>query len=66
MTHIHFNGVDREMTAAEEKAHQTIIKDNATQETADNTARETYLAAKLSAHKKLAALGLTAAEIAAF
>jgi len=65
MTRINFNGVDRDMTAAEETAHAIIIADNTARQAADDKAATAQAAAKKSAYTKLAALGLTADEIAA-
>ena len=65
MTRTNFNGIDRDMTAAEETAHAIIIADNTARQAADDEADTAQAAAKKSAYKKLAALGLTAAEIAA-
>jgi len=65
MTRINFNGVDRDMTADEETAHAIIIADNTARRAADDKAQAAQAAAKKSAEKKLAALGLTADEIAA-
>ena len=59
------NGVDRDMTATEEKAHNIIIADNEARQAADDKVTAATAAAKKSAYKKLAALGLTADEIAA-
>jgi len=52
---------DREMTAAEAATYKTVCDDSKAQAAADAA----QAAAKKSAYKKLAALGLTAAEIAA-
>ena len=65
MTRTNFNGIDRDMTAAEETAHAIIIADNTARQAADDEAATAQAAAKKSAYKKLAALGLTADEIAA-
>jgi len=65
MSTVNDNGVSREMTAKEQKEYDAwaVI---ALQEQAANTKAETATAAaKKSAYKKLAALGLTADEIAA-
>lgn len=62
---INDNGVDREMTDAEIKAHMAACDDAAKELAAQITALETIAAAKASARAKLKALGLTDAEIAA-
>jgi len=65
MTTVNDNGTDRDMTATEKKTYDAwaVI---ALQEQADlDTAQAAQAAAKKSAQKKLAALGLTADEIAA-
>jgi len=56
---------DREMTDAEAATHKTILDDAKTQAAAQAAAQAAHTAAKASAYKKLAALGLTADEIAA-
>jgi len=65
MTRTNDNGIDRDMTADEETAHAIIIADNTARQAADDEAATAAAAAKKSAQTKLAALGLTAAEIAA-
>ena len=59
------NGTDRDMTTDEETAHASIIAVDTARQAADDKAATAQAAAKKSAYKKLAALGLTAAEIAA-
>ena len=65
MTRTNDNGVDRDMTADEETAHAIIIAHSTARRAADAKAQAAQAAAKKSAEKKLAALGLTADEIAA-
>ena len=65
MTRTNDNGVDRDMTADEETEHASIVADNTARRAADDKAVTAQAAAKKSAYKKLAALGLTADEIAA-
>lgn len=58
---IHHNGIDREATPEEIKAHEQLCREAAAQ----SAAIEAAAAAKVSARAKLAALGLTDAEVAA-
>jgi len=57
--------VTREMTVAEEKAYDTMMSEQAADKIAAAAQAAAQAAAKKSAYKKLAALGLTADEIAA-
>jgi len=59
------NGVDRDMTADEEAAHKAWQKIAQGEAAAQEAQEAATAAAKKSAYKKLAALGLTADEIAA-
>lgn len=65
MTRINDNGIDREMTAAEQTAYELFVQDDAKRIAAEMAALETVAAVKASARAKLKALGLTDAEIAA-
>jgi len=56
---------DREMTAAEAAAHKKSGDEATAQQAASEAAQAATAAAKKSAQTKLAALGLTADEIAA-
>jgi hypothetical protein len=62
---INDNGIDREMTTEEEKAHIETTLLAANEDKARIAAVEAVAAAKQSARTKLAALGLTDAEISA-
>ena len=59
------NGIERDMTADETKIFETFQADVAAETAATDKAATALAAAKKSAYKKLAALGLTADEIAA-
>jgi len=65
MTLTNDNGVDREMTAKELAAYKAVNDEAIAQQTADEAAAAAQAAARTSAIAKLAALGLTADEIAA-
>lgn len=62
---INDNGIDREMTAEEQAAHERSEKQAAAEQAARIAALESVTAAKASARAKLKALGLTDDEIAA-
>jgi len=59
------NGISRDMTADEQTAHEAFQAEAAAEKTTETAAAAALIAAKKSAYKKLAALGLTADEIAA-
>ena len=59
------NGIDRQMNAAEQSAHEQFLADEAQRIAAQVAALEATAAAKVSASDKLKALGLTDDEIAA-
>ena len=63
---INDNGIDRPMTPQEQAAHDAFEAQEAKRIQQEVAAREAAAAAKASARTKLAALGLTDAEIAAF
>ncbi len=65
MTRINDNGTDREMTVAEKTEFELFVQDDNERSAAEIAALEAVAAAKVSARAKLAALGLTDAEIAA-
>ena len=65
MTRTNDNGTDRDMTADEQKVFDTGLVEATAQTADDDKAATATAAAKKSAYKKLAALGLTADEIAA-
>ena len=62
---INDNGIDREMTASEMVDHQKAIENARKADEERETAWKAVTAAKASARAKLAALGLTEAEVAA-
>ena len=62
---INDNGVDRDMTPEEEAAHKKAALLAAKDDEARIAALEAVAAAKASARAKLAALGLTEAEVSA-
>ena len=59
------NGLDRDMTADETTAHKQAVAEMKKDSDTTEAAATAQAAAKKSAYKKLAALGLTADEIAA-
>ena len=64
--HIIFDGgIEREMTALEIVNYKTVCAERITEKTIDAAQVDAQAAAKKSAYKKLAAIGLTADEIAA-
>jgi len=65
MSRISDNGVDRDMTADELAAHKQVVADSKKYSDAQADTLAAQAAAKASAQAKLAALGLTADEIAA-
>lgn len=65
MTRINDNGIDRDMTDAEQTAYDKFVQDEAERIARETSALEAVAAAKASARTKLKALGLTDAEIAA-
>jgi hypothetical protein len=60
---INDNGTDRDMTAAEAAIYEQAVADALAQAAAGAAALEAAVAARASAKAKLAALGLTEAEI---
>ena len=62
---INDNGTDRPMTAEETAAHETAMQQAAADDARIEAQRAAQEAAKESARAKLAALGLTDAEVAA-
>ena len=65
MTKTNDNGTDRDMTATEQKTYDAYLDEATARQEAADTATAAQAAAKKSAQTKLAALGLTADEIAA-
>lgn len=65
MTKINDNGIDREMTTEEKASYEEWSKIAIVEEVAQKEARQAAIAAKESAKAKLAALGLTEAEVLA-
>lgn len=62
---INDNGINRQMNAAEQSAHEQFLAEEAERIAAQVAAFEASAAAKVSARNKLKALGLTDDEIAA-
>ena len=65
MTRISDNGTDRDMSADELAEHKIIVDDATAQKAETEATVKSLAAAKKRAETKLAALGLTADEIAA-
>jgi hypothetical protein len=65
MTRTNFNGIDRNMTAAEEAAYEIAAAQMAADEQQTQAAQDAKTAARASALTKLANLGLTDDEISA-